>query len=73
MIVPAISVVNLTPSVTAWASPESAVVGVIALPHSEQGQDTLTEVPAVGVSRLALSSTARDLIVVEGLPLATHV
>jgi hypothetical protein len=39
----------------------------------EQGQAMFTVVPADGVSMLPLSSTARDLIRVEGLPWATHV
>ena len=47
--------------------PGSAVV-----PQIEQVQVTLSVTPADGVSRLPLSSTARDLIVALGLPCATQ-
>ena len=49
------------------------MLGVTAEPQIEHGQETLTVMPADGVSRLALSSTARDRIVVVGLPCAAHV
>ena len=48
------------------------VPGVVAVPQIEQGQFTLTVMPGPGFSRLPLSSTARDSIVVVGLPWATH-
>ena len=66
------SVLNFTPTSVAAASPESACAGVVLVPQIEQGQLTLTVVPAPGVSRLPLSSTARDLIVVDGFPCAFH-
>ena len=42
------------------------MAGVTPAPQIEQEQATLTTLPAEGVSKFALSSTARDLIVVEG-------
>ncbi len=69
---PNVSEVNLTPTSADWGSPESATGGVTFVPHIEQGQETLTLTPAEGVSRFELSSTARDLIVVEGFPCAIH-
>ena len=65
--VPNLSVLNLTPTSTEVVSPESVVDGVW-LPHSEHEHETLTVVPLDALPRLALSSTARTLIVVEGLP-----
>ena len=79
---PKVSDVNFTPTVTALPSPESftefgsygtAVAGVTEVPHSEHGQPTLTEIPSDGVSRLPLSSTARDSIVVDRYPCAIQV
>jgi len=58
----------LTPTSTDAGSPESLVLGKVAGPQIEQGQFTLTVVPDDGFSRLPLSSTARDSIIVEGLP-----
>jgi hypothetical protein len=62
----------LTPTSIDAGSPESAVLGLVLVPQIEQGHLTLTVVPAPGVSRLPLSSTARVLIVAEGFPWATH-
>ena len=61
---------NLTPTSTAVALPESLVPGVAPVPQIEQVQPTLTVDPADGVSMLPLSSTARDLMVALGLPCA---
>src|SRR4051794_5723485 len=69
--VPATSERNFTPSSVAFGSPSSASPG-LTVPHSEQGQDTATGVPADGVSRLPLSSTARVRIVVDGFPCGIH-
>src|SRR5690348_4656241 len=69
---PETSDVNLTPTSTPPAVPESAFVGVTALPQMEQVQPTLIERPVEGVSTLPLSSTARVLMVVVGLPCATQ-
>src|SRR6185312_949719 len=45
--------------------------GVVLVPHTEHGQLTVIDVPAEGVSRLPLSSTARVLVVpVAGCQLA---
>ena len=56
----------MTPDLDAAASPESAACrGDVPVPQIEHGQVTLTVVPADGVSRLPLSSTARVLIVVD--------
>src|SRR5919204_1459469 len=70
--VPNFSEVNLTPTSTGVGSSESrSALGTFQLaPHSEHGHVTVTGVPAPGVSRLPLSSTARTLIVVVGLPWA---
>src|SRR5664279_514618 len=68
--VPKVSVVNLTPTSTLLPSPESIPPGVALVPHTEHGQVTVTVVPVEGVSRLPLSSTARVLIVLDGLPCA---
>src|SRR5712664_637339 len=70
--VPKLSLVNLTPTSMALPSPESADLGVTFGPQMEHGHATLTDTPAAGVSRLPLSSTARDLIGVDGTPWATH-
>src|ERR671930_1574400 len=70
---PKLSALNFTPTSTGEASPASGVPGVTLVPHSEHGQVTLTVTPGPGVCRLPLSSTARHLIVVDGLPWATHV
>jgi hypothetical protein len=76
VIVPAASEVNLTPTSIDDGSPSSGVGGVMADPQIEHGQETVTlrAVPAIDVAvcRLALSSTARDSIVVVGLPCAGH-
>ena len=56
----------------AVALPELARPGVAPTPQIEQVQPMVTGTPAEGVSRLPLSSTARDLIVVPGLPCATQ-
>src|SRR5215211_4027391 len=69
---PLTSDLNFTPSSTAFGSAASAVAGVTPDPHIEQGHETFTETPAEGLSLLPLSSTARDLIVVLGLPCATQ-
>ena len=66
------SEVNLTPTSTGVALPESLVPGVAPVPQIEQVQPMLTEDPADGVSMLPLSSTARDLMVTLGLPCATQ-
>ena len=60
------------PTSVALALPESATPGVAPAPQMEQLQPTFTVTPAEGVSRLPLSSTARVLIVVLGLPCATQ-
>ena len=75
MTAPKLSALNLTPTSPAVGSPESAsAVGTwVLVPHSEHGQLTLTVTPAPGVCRLPLSSTARTLTTVEGLPWAVHV
>src|SRR5919109_3056028 len=73
LIVPYVSVLNLTPTSTGVGSVESGAIGETLVPHSEQGHVTLTETPALGVCRLPLSSTARHLIVVDGLPWAIQV
>jgi hypothetical protein len=64
--------VNFIPTVTALLSPESGAPPGVPDPHSEHGHETLTLTPAEGVSMLPLSSVARDMIVVEGLPCATQ-
>ncbi len=66
------SVLNLTPTLIEAASPESAVVGLTLVPQIEHGQFTLIVTPGPGFSRLPLSSTARDSIVVVGFPCAIH-
>jgi hypothetical protein len=67
-----VSVLNLTPTSIDAGSPESVVVGVTLVPQIEHGQFTLTVTPGPGFSRLPLSSTAQDSIVVAGLPCAIH-
>ena len=69
---PEVSDRNFTPTSVAVALPESTTPGVAPAPQTEHVQPTLTEAPAAGVSRLPLSSTARDRIVVLGLPCATQ-
>ena len=64
---PNVSDLNLTPTSVELLSPESTSGGVAPEPHSEQGHVTLTEMPE-GASRLPLSSTARDMIVADGVP-----
>src|ERR1700730_13182383 len=54
------------------ASPRSATTGFMLGPKMEQGHATLTLATADGGPRFPLSSTARDLIVVVGLPCAIH-
>ena len=66
------SALNLTPTSIDAGSPESLFVGVTLVPQIEQGQFTLTVTPGPGFSRLPLSSTARDSIVVVGFPWAIH-
>src|SRR4051812_26472025 len=51
----------------------SVFAGVVFGPQIEHGQVMSTVTPAPGVCRLPLSSTARHLIVVDGLPWAVHV
>src|SRR4051794_7564602 len=51
----------------------SVLAGVVFGPQIEHGQLTLTVTPAPAVWRLPLSSTARHLTVVDGLPWAVHV
>ena len=58
------------PTETALGSPESATPPGVPAPHSEHGHDTLTLTPADGDSTFPLSSVARDMIVVDGLPWA---
>src|SRR5215207_3589935 len=72
VMVPNWSDLNLTPTSTELVSPASAAGGAIAFPQIEQGQDTFTEAPAPGVPRFPLSSVARTLIVVEGVPWAVQ-
>jgi hypothetical protein len=67
-----VSTVNLTPTSVDAESPESRVLGVTAGPQIEQGHGMSTVVPGDGLSMFPLSSTARDLIVVDGLPWATQ-
>src|SRR4051794_34086728 len=69
--VPKTSDLNLTPTSTELASPESADAGVVP-DHSEHGQPTLTVVPLPGVPTFALSSVARALMFAVGLPWAVH-
>ena len=69
---PNASDLNLTPTSMPELSPASAVAGVTLVPHNEQGQSTLTVVPAPGVAMLPLSSVARTLIAVVGEPWAIH-
>src|SRR4051812_7418901 len=57
---------NLMPTSVAATLPESARAGAAPTPQMEQVQPTVTGAPADGVSRLPLSSTARDLMVVPG-------
>src|SRR6266536_179216 len=74
-IAPNVSDLNLTPTSTGVGSAESTSSAgtVVFVPQIEHGQETLTEAPALGVSRFPLSSTARDLIVVDGFPCAVQV
>ncbi len=72
MIVPNVSVLNFTPTSTGDVSPASGVAGVIVLPHSEQGQVTVTGTPAPATCVFPLSSVARTLIVVLGAPWTSH-
>ena len=65
---PVVSDLNLTPTSIEAGSPESAVAGVTLVPQIEHGQLHVDRDPRPGVSRLPLSSTARVLIVVVGLP-----
>jgi hypothetical protein len=51
-----------------FVSPESALAGVTFEPQIEQLQLIWTDTPANGLSRVPLSSTARDLIVAVGRP-----
>jgi hypothetical protein len=64
--------VNFIPTSIEEGSPSSGVFGVTAEPQIEHGQATLTVVAVEAmeelVCRLALSSTARDSMVVVGLP-----
>jgi hypothetical protein len=69
--VPKTSDLNLTPTSTELASPESAEAGVVP-DHSEHEQPTLTVVPVPGVPTLPLSSVARTLMVAVGLPCTVH-
>jgi hypothetical protein len=71
--VPKVSLVNLTPTSIGEASLLSGAIGAVFGPQSEHGQFTLTVTPGLGVWRLPLSSTARHLIVADGLPWAIHV
>ena len=72
--VPYASERNFTPTST-HVSPSSAstVSGTMFEPHSEHGQVTATDTPAVAAPTLPLSSVARALIVEDGLPWAFHV
>ena len=67
MIVPAVSLRNLMPSSTEPPSSESTLAGVVPV-KIEQGQETEAVLGALAVPMLPESSTARALIVVEGLP-----
>ena len=66
---PKVSEVNFTPTSIEDPSPESGPA-VDPVPQIEHGQVTLTLTPGPGVSRFPLSSTARDLITVDGAPWA---
>jgi len=71
---PATSAVNLTPTLTAPVSASLALTGAASGEKIVQGQTcvpTVTGTPADGVSRLPLSSTARDLM--TGVEAATGV
>jgi hypothetical protein len=74
VIAPKLSALNFTPTSPDVGSPESAsALGTwVLVPQSEHGQFTVTVVPAPGVWRLPLSSTARTLTTVDGLPWAIH-
>ena len=65
MIWPFVADVNLKPTSTAVGSLTFAVAGVALEPNRVSAEDgeVLYEVPGPGVSRLRLSSTARDSIV----------
>jgi hypothetical protein len=64
----------LTPSSAEVGSAESrsSTGTTVFAPQIEQGQFTETDVTAPGVWRLPLSSAARTLSVVEGLPCAVQ-
>src|SRR3954453_3383213 len=72
LMVPKLSDVNFTPTSPGVGSLESTDPGFVLVPQIEHGHVTSIETPAPGVCRLALSSTARALIVVDGLPCANH-
>src|SRR5665647_3046009 len=69
---PEVSDLNLTPTSTAEALPESARTGGVPTPQMEHVHPMLSDVPAEGVSRFPLSSTARVLMVALGWPCATQ-
>src|SRR5438105_6368798 len=69
---PNTSEVNFTPSSVECGSPASGAGGLTAAPQIEHGHDTFTVIAGEGLPRLPLSSTARALMVVLGLPCAAH-